>query len=287
MRELLLVIGRGIGQVMFQNNALSGLLMLAGLLLSSWQAAALAVAGNAVGTLTAHLLNYDRTALRNGLYGFNGTLVGIAVGVFMPLTPLTLLLMAVAAALSTLLARAFALWWRLPGFTAPFILAVWALLAACHAFMPAALLPAAPAAPEAAFSFPRAFALSIGQVMFQGTTALTALLFLAGILVHSVRSALLAVFGAALAVAAAWAAGADNAMLNAGLAGYNAVLAAMAFSGGWRQTLLPAAVAALLSTALQAAALRFGIVTLTAPFVVAVWLVQGAQALCRPGARGE
>ena len=43
--DSLLVLGRGIGQVMFQNNALSGLLMLVGIFLNSWQLGVLAVGG--------------------------------------------------------------------------------------------------------------------------------------------------------------------------------------------------------------------------------------------------
>ena len=86
MKEAFLILGRGVGQVMFQNNALSGLLMLAGILLNSWQMALLAIAGNVVSTLTACLSGYSREDIRNGLYGFNGTLVGIAIGVFMPVS---------------------------------------------------------------------------------------------------------------------------------------------------------------------------------------------------------
>ena len=41
----LLIFGRGIGQVMFQNNALSGLLMLIGILLNSWEMGILACPG--------------------------------------------------------------------------------------------------------------------------------------------------------------------------------------------------------------------------------------------------
>lgn len=54
MKGALLILGRGIGQVMFQNNALSGLLMLVGILLNSWQMALLAIAGNVVSTLAAY-----------------------------------------------------------------------------------------------------------------------------------------------------------------------------------------------------------------------------------------
>ena len=53
MREGLFVISRGIGQVMFQNNAFSGILMLSGILYSSWQLALLAIIGNIISTATA------------------------------------------------------------------------------------------------------------------------------------------------------------------------------------------------------------------------------------------
>ncbi len=83
MRESLFIIGRGIGQVMFQNNAFSGLLMLIGIACNSWVLAILALAGNIAGLLTAILAKYPQKDIRDGLYGFNGTLVGIAVGVFL------------------------------------------------------------------------------------------------------------------------------------------------------------------------------------------------------------
>lgn len=105
MKGALLILGRGIGQVMFQNNALSGLLMLVGVLLNSWQMALLAIAGNVVSTLAAYFSGYSREDIRNGLYGFNGTLVGIAIGVFMPITVASLLLLVAGSCLSTWIAR--------------------------------------------------------------------------------------------------------------------------------------------------------------------------------------
>ena len=124
MKDAFLTLGRGVGQVMFQNNALSGLLMLAGILLNSWQMALLAIAGNVVSTLTACLSGYSREDIRNGLYGFNGTLVGIAIGVFMPVSVASLSLLVAGACLSAWIARLFSLQRRVPGFTAPFILSV-------------------------------------------------------------------------------------------------------------------------------------------------------------------
>ena len=56
----LLILGRGIGQVMFQNNALSGLLMLIGIFLNSWQMGILALNDNIISTLTAYFSGYGR-----------------------------------------------------------------------------------------------------------------------------------------------------------------------------------------------------------------------------------
>lgn len=101
MKEGLFIIARGIGQVMFQNNALSGLLMLAGIACNSWILALLALAGNIVSTLTACLCKYSREDIRNGLYGFNGTLVGIAIGVFMEINISSMFLLLFGSALSS------------------------------------------------------------------------------------------------------------------------------------------------------------------------------------------
>lgn len=155
MKGALLILGRGIGQVMFQNNALSGLLMLVGVLLNSWQMALLAIAGNVVSTLAAYFSGYSREDIRNGLYGFNGTLVGIAIGVFMPITVASLLLLVAGSCLSTWIARLFGLQRLVSGFTAPFIISVWILLVTCNWMMPSLLLPSGDAVTAQAVSFYR------------------------------------------------------------------------------------------------------------------------------------
>lgn len=64
IHNLLLILGRGIGQVMFQNNALSGLLMLIGIFLNSWQMGMLAVCGNIISTLTAYFQDINAMILK-------------------------------------------------------------------------------------------------------------------------------------------------------------------------------------------------------------------------------
>lgn len=284
MREGLLAIGRGIGQVMFQNNALSGALMLVGIVCSSWQLALLAVLGNVASTATAWFCGYSREDIKNGLYGFNGTLVGIAVGVFMKIAWLPMLLLIVASALSTWITYLFSLQRRLSGYTAPFILSVWILLGVCGWVFPSWLLPAAPAVPVLSADWLSAFCLNIGQVMFQGGSLFSGLLFLLAIAVNSRINAFYTILGAALPLGVAWLAGTDYAVLNAGLVGYNGVLCAIALgdrtlrSGAW------AVLSILLSVLLQGLGMHWGITTLTAPFVLSVWMVVLLRDSVRPRA---
>ena len=230
-RKSLLILGRGIGQVMFQNNALSGLLMLIGIFLNSWQMGLLAVSGNIISTLTARISGYDCDDIKNGLYGFNGTLVGIAVGVFMHLTVNSLILMAIASCASTYIARFFNMQRVLPGFTTPFILSVWMLLGLCSWLMPDMLLVSDTETPaSSSINYLQCFSMSIGQVMFQGNM-MTGLFFLAGILVNSRNAAVYTILGALLPLLLATLLGVDSEALNMGLMGYNGVLCAIALGG--------------------------------------------------------
>ena len=275
----LLILGRGIGQVMFQNNALSGLLMLIGIFLNSWQMGILALSGNIISTLTAHFSGYGRDDIKNGLYGFNGTLVGIAVGVFMELSLGSLLLMVVAACISTWIARLLNLQRSLPGFTAPFILSVWMLLGFCSWIMPDILLVSDTVTDATqGINYFQTFSFGIGQVMFQGNIW-TGLLFLVGILVNSQTAAFYTVIGALFPIPLAILLGIDAETLNMGLMGYNGVLCAIALGDRTLKSLVWDSCSVLLSTLLQIIGMNLEITTLTAPFVVSVWIIIGIQKL--------
>ena len=252
--------------------------MLLGIAFNSWQLAVLSVLGTVVSTLTASLSGYDKEDIRNGLYGFNGTLVGIAIGVFMETNVTSILLLISGSAFSTWVARCFRYQNRVSGLTAPFIFVVWLLLVGCHYLYPSLLLSSSLEKPELTMDIFRSFCLNIGQVMFQGNTVLAGVLFLLGIMVNSRINGFYAVLGAGLPIPFALLLGVDDAVLNAGLMGYNGVLCAIALGdktwkgGTW------ATVAVLLSVLLQIGGMKWGITTLTAPFVVAVWIVAGCRA---------
>ena len=274
--QMMKSIFRGVGQVMFQGNALSGALMLAGIGCNSLLMCLFALVGSAIGTCTAVALRYDAGRIRDGLYGFNAALVGIAVPCFMPIHVGSVLLMVVACALSTLVMRLFERQRLVPALTAPFVLIIWAMLLLSHVF-PQLQLPATTAADTAeSFSLMRAASLSFGQIMLQGNNLLTGLLFLLAICVNSLKMGMESLVACALCLAVVWVPGVSTTSVNNGMYGYNAILAVLAVAnildiGSW--TYAKTLVALILSLLMQYAGLHMGLVTLTAPFVLSVWLV--------------
>ncbi|MGA9923037.1 MAG: urea transporter, partial [Isosphaeraceae bacterium] len=69
---------RGVGQIFFQENALTGAFCVAGIAVSSPPMAAAAIAGSTIGMATARVLRFDQAEVNGGIYSFNATMVGIA-----------------------------------------------------------------------------------------------------------------------------------------------------------------------------------------------------------------
>ncbi|MFA5995560.1 MAG: urea transporter [Patescibacteria group bacterium] len=121
MSNCIKIILRGVGQVMLQNNALTGLLFLAGIFYNSWLMGLGAIAGNIISTISAKFLKYSDEDIKNGLYGFNGTLVGIAIWFFFEVNIYTVIAIIIGAVLSTVIMQTMKK--RMPAFTAPFVIA--------------------------------------------------------------------------------------------------------------------------------------------------------------------
>ena len=268
----------GFSQVFLLQSALSGALILAGLFCNSWQLALLALLGCLVSRATASLWRDTKQEIADGLYGFNGTLVGIAIGVYWEISWLSILLLVIGAALSTWLARTFRRHAQLPGLTAPFIIAVWALLlVSLLAPQGVGLLDSVAQLEEGLPQWKmRGVALgdSVGQVMFQANV-LTGLLFFLAIAWESRRKALYALLGALIPMLVIPFV--PEAVWREGLLGYNAVLCAIYWAGTGERRLLYALLSVVLSVLLELLALYAGLIPLTAPFVLSVWGVAQAQ----------
>ena len=129
---------RGFGQVMFQDNPLTGILFLAAIAWGSVVAGVphvlvAGVLGVVASTLAAIWLKADEAALRAGLYGYNGVLVGLALATFIAPGAALWIYVALGAAVSTVatLGTASALKsFGAPALTAPFVAVTWIMLLA-------------------------------------------------------------------------------------------------------------------------------------------------------------
>jgi urea transporter len=289
---------RSFAQVIFINNPLSGSLLLLAFLLSSPWLALLATLGTASAQLTSHLCHADGQLRRQGIHGFNGTLVGCAVAVLGDGRPhgtglSALILVLAGGALTTLL---MVLWqrgqqwmgpnrWLPPPLTLPFILVSWCLLALAGS--PAETTPVIPwPAPSDSAGFVAIQALcsgltaSFGQVFLCADPRSGALVLLA-VALASPLAALIGLLGALVAMAAALWLGAEPAAVALGLEGYNGLLVAIAISGIFfapsRRSLLAGLIgAALVVPVAQLQMLLIpALPRLTLPFVLVTWLLQG------------
>ena len=117
---------RGVGQVCFMNNPVTGLAILVAMFVAEpWLGFAGAL-GLAVSTAAAIVLSMDRGAIRAGLYGFNGVLVGAGMSLFLQpdWDALVMVWIVIGAFLSTILHAAlsnvFIGAWKVPPFTLAF-----------------------------------------------------------------------------------------------------------------------------------------------------------------------
>lgn len=269
MKQHLKTILRGIGQVMLQNNALTGLLFLVGIFYNSWIMGLGALLGNIAGTISAKFLKYSKEDIENGLYGFNGTLVGIAIWFFFDVNIATTGAIVIGSVLSTIIMQIMKK--RMPAFTAPFILSTWIIMFGIN-FLHLAPAIATTALTDSSLHLFSTASMGFGQVMFQGNI-ITGIIFFLAILVNSNLSAGYALYGSLLGGIFALLLPIPFSAINLGLCGYNAVLCGIALGDKkWRAFIL-ATFAIILSVLINYGLGTIGVVTLTAPFVLATWIV--------------
>ena len=289
---------RGIGQVMFQDNALTGLLFLLGIgaagFEESWDFALLMAAGcllgTVLGTITAKLLGYDEKQIKDGIYGFNGTLVGIAMFFYFKPTVMMIVLTLVGCAASTVVTWAMRTKLPFPTYTFPFIVTTWVLMGIATLMgLPRVELPP----PPEQFDLATAFGEGLGEIMFQASIT-TSIAFFAGLAVSNWRHAVLALVGSILGTLVGIYHQDPTGSVDIGIYGYNAALAAIALYL-WRPSLVIPVLGAFLSTPLTELFPKIhdwiawlNPAALTAPFVFACWIVIGIGALekyfCRESA---
>ncbi|MBI5677432.1 MAG: urea transporter [Planctomycetes bacterium] len=277
IRNFAEIIFRGISQIFLLNNVITGILFLAGAFYNSWRMGVGAVFGVLVGTFTALLLKYNRNDINQGLYGYNSTLVCLAIFYFFGFTLPSGIAAFLGSVLSVFITNIMRRRWKVPPFTAPFIISTWILMAI---ILTLHIMPLQAAQSLQSAQLPNASNLEIipslsrgiGQVMFQ-ENIITGIILFVGILVSSRISSFYALLGTGIGVVVAFMCSFPLSMITAGLFGFNGVLCGIALSGKkWHHVILAIA-SIVVSVFIMFGMSRLGIITLTAPFVISTWLV--------------
>ncbi len=296
VKEFPRTVARGVGQVMFQDNMWTGILFLAGIFWGAYEegfplVAWGALVGVLVSTLTGYILRLPDKHGANGLWGFNGVLVGCAFPTFLADTVWMWIAMILCSALTTIaqsgmdnvLGR-----WKLSSFTFPFVFCTWIFLLSARLFagFPAEYM----GTPEFAHGHVGHISTEFGDLVvywlrgisqvFLIKSWVTGVFFLAGLAVSSWRAAMWAAIGSAIALAIALLWKAPGIDVANGLYGFSAVLTAIALGAtfcnfSWRSALW-AIFGTIATVFLQAAMNAFfapmGLPTLTGPFCIGTWI---------------
>ncbi|MGH7269752.1 MAG: urea transporter [Polyangiaceae bacterium] len=125
---------KGLSEVFFQDNVVTGVFFVVALLVSSRVACFAAVLGSFIGLLVGWLLGAAEPALRFGLYGFNSALTTIALGgTFLAIDRASMLYAALGATVAAVVFAAASAALEpigMPALTTPFVLVVWFFLLA-------------------------------------------------------------------------------------------------------------------------------------------------------------
>ena len=305
---------RGVGQVCFMNNPVTGLAILVAMFVGeAWLGFAGAL-GVVVSTLAAIVIGMDRGAIRAGLFGFNGVLVGAGLSLF--LQPdwdvMVMVWIVVGAFFSTILhaalANVFIGAWTVPPFTLAFNFITLIFLVGALNFANGRVgdlvAPAQPGVTEGEVSnalrsaadaatsndvegVVNAILRGISQLFF-ANSVVAGIIIVVGIAVCSRIAAIFALVGSSVGMLTGLALGADGVAIYNGLWGFNSFDAALAVGGvffvlTWMSGLLAVAcavLAAMLFGAIAALFTPWGLPALTLPFcfaTLAFVLLKGAS----------
>ncbi|QJI28003.1 urea transporter [Pseudomonas sp. ADAK18] len=263
----------GFSQIFLQRHPLCGLLCLLAILIGAPGLLGGALLGGVAGLLTAQRRGYPKAERQAGLYSYNGVLLGLLISQHFAWSALLPPLILASGGLSAILIRQ---WLKrakhpddLPAYTLPFVALGWLLLGASPATALVAIEPDTWTLLSAPFT-------GLAQIILLDQP-LAGLLIALGLLLANRRAALWALIGASLGVLIALLLG-EPASALLGLNSYNPALAALALSQQRRQPWLPL-IGILLSIILTPGFAALNLPALTAPFILACWLVHASRRL--------
>lgn len=283
---------RGASQVMFQSNALCGLLFIIGVCWGAFesgmpQVGLASVVGLLVPSLAGLLTIGPASDGKDGLWGFNGILVGCGLATFLQNNVFLWVSVVFFSLVSTWCRTAFNNLLapvKCSSLTFPFVFLTWVVLLAARSFHGLELASSASTTDNIVIcgdflSYIEYCLKGISQV-FLIDSWITGILFLVGLAVSSMRSAIWAAVGSVIGIVGAIVLQADADDVANGIYGFNPVLTAIAlgstfYAPGLKSCLC--CIAAIITTVVLQGALIYllspwHLPTLTVPFCIATWL---------------
>lgn len=286
---------RGCSQVMLQNNPMSGLFFFMAIFIAAYGNERPEVAwGGVIGTVLSTMVGgfmSDSKSWKNGLYSYNGCLVGIAIPEFVAATPIMWICVIMGSIVSVVITRCLSdilKNWKVAVLTAPFVITTWIVLLASYTLrgitgtgLPTPDLPGHLTSQISYITpdFCRSIFYGISQV-FLFSNILASVFFIVGLAIESVACTVFALSGSLIATSLAGFLGADAYAVHAGLYAFSAVLTSIAlgftFNRSGSRGIIYAITGVIVTVFIQAAMntflMPFGIPTLTMPFVITSWL---------------
>lgn len=278
---------------MLQNSPLTGGLFLIGIGLASFADHDFTILVSAlfctiIANIFASLLKADPQNIKDGLYGYNALLIGIAGAIFLRPSALMIESLLLGTVLSVLMiyiiTEKIPKKLSFPALTFPFVIITWMILFIIHRYFPDLkqnILPTP--ATKVLIEGPLK---SFSQI-FILENSLTGALILAGLFFNSWRGGLYSLLAIGLTFVVAYVTGVDLNYLGQGLYSYNAILTAIALGSVFLKKGFEALGGTIAGIALTLALQEFlcnalatiGLPILTAPFVLAVWAILGIRSL--------
>ncbi len=287
---------RGSGQVMFQESAYTGLLILVGIFWGAYSASVPQIAwgallGLAASTFAGWIIGEYRQDGEQGLWGFNGILVGCAFPTFLEPVPLMWVSLVCCAMLTTWMRRGFnnvTAQFKINSLTFPFVFLTWTFLLSARVLTatpladmnsPALIVHIGGQIDWSIGSFAIYWLKGISQV-FLINNWITGIIFLIALGVCSIWAAIYAAMSSAIALLVAVLFAADPADVTAGLFGFSPVLTGIAlgttfYKVSWKSAIWTVAgvvATVFIQAGMDTLMLPWGMPTLTAPFCIATWL---------------
>ena len=288
---------RGVGQVMFQNSAWTGLFFILGIFWGAYSANMPAVAwGALVGVVASTVAGYIIPGTvsdgEQGLWGFNGVLVGCAFPTFLGCTWQMWVALIICSMATTWVRQGFnnvMAPWKVNSLTFPFVFMTWMFLFASRGL--AGMAPDALSTPELVATASGTLDTSFGALVvdwlkgvsqvFLIDSWVTGIFFLVGLALCTPAAAVWAAVASAISLALAILFKANPADIQAGLYGFSPVLTGIALGCTFYKVNVKSAlwcvfgiiITFFIQVGMDAVMTPYGLPTLTGPFCIATWLM--------------